>query len=213
MKPRDALVLALRDFYANSWRLVALNAALGLVLVASILATLALPIAVVLVAAVGPPAAVIVHCSVTLVRTGDLAFADAWEGLRLHWRRGFVLSVLGCALIGLGAVALRFYGASAIWPLAFLTLYVLVLLGIYGLVLWTLAIAEPDRALRAAAREAATLVATRPGATLVLGLALLLVNLAGIAAAIMPFLTLTVAYTFLATAHFVLPSPTLEEAD
>jgi hypothetical protein len=29
----------------------------------------------------------------------------------------------------------------------------------------------------------------------------------------MPFLTLTVAYTFLATAHFVLPSPTLEETD
>jgi hypothetical protein len=213
MRPWDALVLALRDFYANSWRLVALNAALGAILVASILAALALPIAVVLIAAVGPPAAVIVHCSVTLVRTGDLAFADAWEGLRLHWRRGFVLSVLGCALIGLGAVALRFYGASAIWPLAFLTAYVLVLLGIYGLVLWTLAIAEPDRGLRAAAREAATVVATRPGATLVLGLALLLVNLAGIAAAIMPFLTLTVAYTFLAIAHFVLPPLTLEEAD
>jgi hypothetical protein len=31
------------------------------------------------------------------------------------------------------------------------------------------------------------------------------VNVAGIAAAVMPFLTLTVAYTFLATAHFVLP--------
>jgi hypothetical protein len=213
MRPRDALMLALRDFYANSWRLVALNAALGVVLVASILAALALPVAVVLLAAAGPAAAVIVHCSVTLVRTRDLAFADAWDGLRLHWRRGLVLSVLGCALIGLGAVALRFYGASAIWPLAFLTLYVLVLLGIYGLVLWTLAIAEPDRGLRAAAREAVTLVATRPGATLVLGLVLLLGNLAGIAAAIMPFLTLTVAYTFLATAHFVLPSPTLEEAD
>jgi len=213
MKPRDALVLALRDFYANSWRLVAVNAALGVVLVASILAALALPVAGVLIAAAGPAAAVIVHCSVRLVRTGDLAFADAWEGLRLHWRRGLVLSVVSCGLLGLGAVALRFYGASAIWPLVFLTLYVLVLLGIYGLVLWTLAIAEPDRGLRAAAREAATLVATRPGATLALGLALVLINLAGIAAAIMPFLTLTVAYTFLATAHFVLPSPTLEEAD
>jgi hypothetical protein len=40
-----------------------------------------------------------------------------------------------------------------------------------------------------------------------LGFALLLVNAAGIAAAVMPFLTLTVAYTFLATAHFVLPRP------
>ena len=187
MKPRDALVLALRDFYANSWRLVALNAALGVVLVASILAALALPVAGVLIAAAGPAAAVIVHCSVTLVRTGDLAFADAWEGLRLHWRRGLVLSVLGCALLGLGAVALRFYGASAIWPLAFLTLYVLVLLGIYGLVLWTLAIAEPEsRPARSCARRWRASSPPGPGATLVLGLALLLVNLAGIAAASCP---------------------------
>ena len=35
--------------------------------------------------------------------------------------------------------------------------------------------------------------------------ALLLVNLAGIAAAVMPFLTITVAYSFVAVAHFVLP--------
>ena len=102
MKPRDALVLALRDFYANSWRLVAVNAAFGAVVVASVLAALALPIAGVLIAAAGPAAAVMVHCSVTLVRTGNLAFADAWEGLRLHWRRGVVLSVLGCALLGTG---------------------------------------------------------------------------------------------------------------
>jgi hypothetical protein len=39
----------------------------------------------------------------------------------------------------------------------------------------------------------------------VLGLALLLVNIAGIAAAVMPFLTLTVAYTFLVTARFLVP--------
>jgi hypothetical protein len=212
MKPSDALVLALRDFYANSWRLVAVNAALGVVVVVSILAALALPAAGVLSAAAGPAAAVIVHCSVTLVRTGDLAFADAWEGLRLHWRRGLVLSVLGCALLGLGVVALRFYGAFAIWPLAFLTLYVLVLLGIYGLVLWTLAIAEPEYGLRRVARDAGAFVASRPTATLVLGLALVLINVVGIAAAVMPFLTLTVAYTFLATAHFVLPAPTREEA-
>jgi len=53
---------------------------------------------------------------------------------------------------------------------------------------------------------------SRPGATLALGLALVLVNVAGLAAAIMPFLTLTVAYTFLATARFVLPSESPEAA-
>jgi hypothetical protein len=60
------------------------------------------------------------------------------------------------------------------WPLAALTIYVVVLLGIYQLLLWTLAIAEPSRSLRAAARDAFELVARRPSATLLLGLALLL---------------------------------------
>ena len=212
MNPREAMRLALRDFYENSWRLVLLNAAFGIVLVASILAALAVPLAAVMVAAAGPATAVLVHCAVTLVRTGSLALADAWDGLRLHWRRGLELVVLGAALVGLGVAALRFYGGLALWPLAFLTVYVFVLLGIYQLVLWTFAIAEPTRGLGSAALDAASFVAARPGATIALGLVLLLVNLVGLAAAVMPFLTLTVAYTFLATAHFVLPAPSPEES-
>jgi hypothetical protein len=199
--------LALRDFYANSWLLVFWNAVLGVVLVVSVLAALAFPLAAVLVLAAGPLVAVLVHCAVTLVQTGNLFFADAWEGLRLHWRRGLGLEALGVALVLFGVVAWRFYGGASLWPLAFLTLYLVVLLGIYALVLWTLAIAEPERRLGTVAREAAGFVAARPGATLLLGLVLLLVNVAGIAAAVMPFLTLTLAYTFLATAHFVLPPP------
>jgi hypothetical protein len=205
MRPREALRRALRDFYENSWRLVVLNAAFGAVLVVSVLAALAMPLAAVLVLAAGPLVAVLVHCAVTLVRTGNLFFADAWVGLRLHWRRGLALGALGAAVVAGGLLALRFYSGASLWPLAFLTLYVLVLLLIYALVLWTLAIAEPERKLASVAREAAAFVASRPGATLLLGFALLLVNVAGIAAAVMPFLTLTVAYTFLATAHFVLP--------
>jgi hypothetical protein len=207
MRPREALRLALRDFYENSWRLVVLNGAFGLVLVVGVLAALAMPLAAVLVLAAGPLVAVLAHCAVTVVRTGSLFFADAWEGLRLHWRRGLALGALGAAVAAVAFLALRFYGGASLWPLAFLTFYVLVLLLIYALVLWTLAIAEPERRLAAVAREAAGFVASRPGATLLLGLALLLVNVAGIAAAVMPFLTLTVAYTFLATAHFVLPPP------
>jgi hypothetical protein len=203
--------LALRDFYANSWRLLLVNAAVGTVLVAAILAALAFPLALVLVVAVGPFAAALVHCAVTLVRTGNLELGDALEGLRLHWRRGLVLAASGCVLALLAVVALRAYGGSGLWPLAFLSSYVLVLLGIYGLVVWTLGVAEPDRSLRSIAHEAAQLSATRPGATLVLGLGLLVVNIVGIATAVMPFLTLTIAYTFLAVAHFVLPPPVTEE--
>jgi hypothetical protein len=210
MRPGQAMRLALRDFYANSLRLLLVNALLGSLLVVCVLVTLASPLAGVLALTLGPVGAALVHCAVTLVRTGNLELADAWDGLRMHWRRGLVLAALGASLLVLGLVAIRFYGGASLWPLAFLTLYLLVLLGIYGLVLWVVAIAEPEHGLRWAAANAATFVASRPGATLLLGFALLLVNLAGIAAAVMPFLTLTIAYTFLATAHFVLP-PTPEE--
>ena len=211
MRPRDALWHALRDFYEQSWRLVAVNAALGTALVASVLAGLAFPPAAEHLIAVGPIAAALVHCAVTLVRTGDLSFADAWDGLRLHWRRGVVLGAAGAMLLVLGILAIRVYAGSPLWPLAFLAVYVLVLLGIYELFLWTLAIAWRERALGAVARDTLAIVAARLPAALALGLALLLVNAAGVAAAVMPFLTLTVAYTFLATAHFLLEPEPLEE--
>ena len=212
MKPREALWLALRDFYANSWRLVPVNAALGAVLVVAAFTTLVTPVAAVLVVLAGPVAAALLHCAVTLVRTENLVLTDAWDGLLLHWRLGLGLGTTGSALMALGVLAVRFYGGSSLWPLAFLTLYLLVVLGIYQLILWTLAIAEPGRPIRALVRDAGVAFAARPGATLVLGLALLLVNIAGLAAAVMPFLTLTLAYTFLATARFVVPASDLEES-
>ena len=110
----------------------------------------------------------------------------------------------------LGLLAVRSYASAALWPLAMLTVYLVVLLGIFQLVLWTLAIADASRPLRSVGREALVVVGQRPGGILVLGLALLLVNAGGVAAALMPFLTLTVAYTFLAAAHFLL-EPTSEE--
>lgn len=206
MSPRAALGAAGRDLFQNSWRLVPVNAAFGLALVAVSVSTIAVHAAVVLAVLAGPLAAALVHCSVTLVRTGNVALADAREGLRLHWRRGLQLGAAGTALAVLAAVAVRFYARTSFgWPFAFVVVYLVVLLGIYAVVLATYAIAEPERPLRLAAREAAALGARRPGATLLLGLALLLVNLAGVAAAVMPFLTITVAYSFVAVAHFALP--------
>jgi hypothetical protein len=205
MSPRAALRAAGRDLFQNSWRLLPVNAALGVVLVAVAVSTVAVHAALVLAVLAGPLAAALVHCSVTLVRTGNLAFADAREGLRLHWRRGLQLGAAGTALVVLGALALRFYMRMAFgWPFAFLTIYLVLLLVIYAVVVATYAIAEPARPLRLASREAAALGARRPGATLLLGLALLLVNLAGVAAGVMPFLTLTMAYSFVAVAHFAL---------
>ena len=211
MSARRALRLAFGDLYQNSWRLLVLNAALGAVLVFSVVAAIAVHAQLVLAVLAGPLATALAHCSVTLVRTGNLAVADAWEGLRLHWRRGLLLGAAGVALGVLGALAVHFYTRSTVgWPLAFLTLYLVVLLAIYAAVLTTVAVAEPAEPLRVVARRAATVCAQRPGATLLLGLALLLVNLAGVAAAVMPFLTITVAYSFVAVAHFVLPQEARE---
>jgi hypothetical protein len=182
------------------------------VLVFSVFAALAVHALLVLTVLAGPLAIALAHCSVTLVGTGSLELADAWDGLRLHWRRGLELGAAGLALVVLGALAVHFYTRSSVgWPFAFLTLYLVVLVGIYLVLLATVAVAHPDRSLRVIAQDAAAVGAQRPGATLVLGLALLLVNLAGIAAAVMPFLTLTVAYSFLAVAHFVVP-PEAKEA-
>jgi len=206
MSARHALRLACADLYRNSWRLVPVNAALGVVLVFAAVAAVAVHALLVLVVLAGPLVAALAHCSVTVVRTGNLVLADAWEGLRLHWRRGLALGVAGVALGVLAGLAIHFYTRSTVgWPFAFLTLYLVVLLGIYAAVLTTVAVADPELPLGLAARRAATLAARRPGATLLIGLALLLVNLAGIAAAVMPFLTITVAYSFVAVAHFVLP--------
>ena len=211
MNAGGALRLACGDLYRNSWRLVPVNAALGAVLVFSAVAAVAVHALLVLAVLAGPLAAALAHCSVTLVRTGNLALADAWEGLRLHWRRGLALGAAGLALGVLAALAVHFYTRSSVgWPFAFLTLYLVVLLGIYAAVLTTVAVAEPGLPLKAAARSAAALAAQRPGATLLIGLALLLVNLAGMAAAVMPFLTITVAYSFVAVAHFVLPAEARE---
>jgi hypothetical protein len=211
MSARRALGLAVADLYRNSWRLVPVNAAVGAVLVLAAVGTVAVHALLVLVVLAGPLVAALAHSSVTLVRTGNLKLADAWEGLRLHWRRGLALGAAGVALGVVAALAVHFYTRSSVgWPFAFLTLYLVVLLGIYAAVLTTVAVADPQLAWPAAARSAATVVAQRPGATLLLSLALLLVNLAGVAAAVMPFLTVTLAYSFVAVAHFVLPAEARE---
>ena len=51
----------------------------------------------------------------------------------------------------------------------------------------------------------------RPGATVALGIALLVVNALGVLAAVLPFLTMTIAYSALAAARFVIAPRPLEE--
>jgi len=72
-----------------------------------------------------------------------------------------------------------------------------------------LAVTEPDRPLRRVLTDAGVALMRRPGASVGLALALLAINVLGTAAAVLPLLTVTVAYSFVAAARFALPQ--LEE--
>jgi hypothetical protein len=201
-----ALAAAASDLYRQSWRLVALNALLGALLVAVALAVLAVRPALVLVLLVGPFACALMHCALTVTETGDLRFSEALVGLRRHWRRGLALAALAAATVLLGLVAVPFYASVGTWgwPLAALTLYLVVASLIVQLALWPLAVAERERPFAEVLQEAVRVVAGRPLGFVGLAAALFLVNAIGLAAALLPFLTLTIAFSFLALAHFAL---------
>jgi hypothetical protein len=202
-----ALRIAATDLYHQSWRLIALNALLAAVLVGVILASVAIRPALVLLVLLGPVAAAVMHCTVTLAQTEELRLSEVVVGLRRHWRRGLALGLLVAAAAILGAVAVPFYSRAGAWawPLAALSIYVLLVFALFQLALWPLAVFEDARPLRAVVRDAAFVVGRRPLGFAGLALALLLVNAIGVAAAILPFLTLTIAYSFLVSAHFALP--------
>lgn len=201
-----ALGIAATDLYHQSWRLIVLNALLAAVLLGVILASLAVRPALLLLVLLGPVAAAVMHCTVTLAQTEELRLSEVVVGLRRHWRRGLVLGVLVAAAAILGAIAVPFYSGAGMWawPLAALSIYVLLAFALFQLALWPLAVFE-DAPFRAVVRDAAFVVGRRPLGFAGLALALLLVNAIGVAAAILPFLTLTIAYSFLVSAHFALP--------
>jgi hypothetical protein len=208
-----ALRAAAVDFYGQSWRLALLNATLSLAVVPLLLLALWAPLALVPAALVaGPLALALMHCAVTLAETEDLRLACAVEGLRLHWRRGVVLGAIGGAVAAAGVSAFAAYGRSGAWPLAALVLYALFAFGLLQLCVWPLAVREPGSTLRALHRGALEIALRRPFELAALGLALLAINLAGAAAALMPLLTLTIAFSFLAAAHYVLPRNPFREA-
>ncbi len=207
MTLRTALGVAAVDLYHQSWRLVLLNVMLGAAVLLVVLASIASPLALALVVLIGPVAVTVMHCAVTLAQTEDLRLAEAIIGLRRHWRRGLVLGLLVTAAVVLGAFAVPFYASAGRWgwPLAALSVYVLLVFFVVQLALWPLAVFDAGRPLRELAREAGLSVLRRPLGFAGLGLALLIVNAAGLAAAILPFLSLTIAYSFLVSAHYALP--------
>jgi hypothetical protein len=209
-----ALRRAARDFYGESWRLFILNTALSAYVVAVLAVASLFPPALVLLAGVGPLAAALVSAAVILVDTGSLTVSEATGALGRCWRRGLALIALVAIAVVATFMALRFYGGSGplAWPLAVLVFYLGGLFAVYQLLLWPVALRDPGRPLGEAAREAGIALVRRPVATIGLAVALLLVNLVGVVLAVLPFLTMTIAYSAVAAAHFALPPTPLEEA-
>lgn len=211
---REVLRRAVRDFYEESWRLVLLNSALSAYVLAVLAVAAYAPVALLLLLGAGPLAAALVSAAAIVVETGSLTFVEAAAGLRRCWVRGLTLG----ASVAFGAVAtvvaLRFYGGAGTlaWPLAVVVLYLGGIFALYQLLLWPLAVHDCARSLRDVAVEAGFALIRRPAAVTGLGLALLAVNLLGIVAAVLPFLTMTIAYSALAAARFALPPEPLEEA-
>jgi hypothetical protein len=194
-----ALLAALGDGYRHSWRLVLVNCAAGAVILAAAAgAAYVLPAALLAVAA-GPLLATLAHCAVVVARTDQLGWSDFREGLQLHWRRGLALGALATAGIAFGVLAVWFYAHRGLWPIAALSAYLLAAFCVWQLVAWPLAVAGTERPLARAAQE----LLRRPVSALVLGTVLIVINAAG-AVTIIPLLTMTLAFSFLATAHFAL---------
>jgi hypothetical protein len=208
-----ALGAALRGMWAQSWRLFLANAALSVGVLPFLVAALWAPLALVGAALVaGPLAMALMHCAVELVREDELSLRCWPAGLRLHWRRGLALGS-GCGLVvAAGVLALDTYAGAGRTVLAAIVLYVLLAFGVYQLALWPLAVAENRAPLRSVARAAADVVLRAPLPATLLAVALLLVNAVGAAAALMPLLTLTLAFSALAAAHFTLPRDPLRKA-
>jgi hypothetical protein len=150
------------------------------------------------------------HCAVWLAQNDELHFSDAVVGLRLHWLRGLILTATILIVVWLGVIAIRFYGTEH-WIFTVLVIDVLAVFVVVQLLAWPRAVHERERPLRTVFGDALTDFLRRPVRALGLFVVLLLVNLLGLVAGVMPLLTLTIAYSFLAAAHFALPRSPLRE--
>ncbi len=214
MTLRRALGVAAVDLYHQAWRLIALNVLLGIAVLLVVLSAIAIRPALLLAVLIGPLVAAVMHCAVTLAQTEDLRLGEVVTGLRRHWRRGLLMGFALAIVAVLGAVVVPFYAHAGTWawPFAALSVYLLLLYVVFQLVLWPMAVFDVDRPFGAVVRDAAHALLRRPLGFFGLGFALLAVNAVGVAAAIIPFLTLTIAYSFLVAAHFALPKNPAREA-
>ena len=212
MTLRRALGIAATDLYHQSWRLIVLNALLAAVLVGVILASLAIRPRSYSSSCSAP------SCSGHALRGYSRPDGGAsargvagWAATALASRDGAGAPASPCRP---GRVVVPFYARAGTWawPLAALSLYVCSCSASFQLALWPLAVFEDGAPLRAVVRDAALMVARRPSGSSGWHSLYCSSTSLGVAAAILPFLTLTISYSFLVSAHFALPKNPAREA-
>jgi hypothetical protein len=193
------------DFYHQSWRLAVFNTVLSAAALAVVYLTVFVSVTfAVLVLLLGPLAGALMHCTIQLAQEDELRFRDGLTGLGLHWRRGLSLAAILLFVTVAGVIAIRFYGSEQ-WLLTIFVADVLAVFAVLQVFVWPRAIFQRDRALHRVHGDALSDFLARPVTAFGFVLVLAVVNLVGIVAGVLPFLTLTIAYSFLAAAHFALP--------
>lgn len=208
---RNAFRAAAIDFYYQSIRVVPANVIWGVAFLAVLaisisggpIATLAaLPLLAI-------PYVGIVRLAALVARDRDVVLSDVWRAYRQFGLTALaigVLTTLAVALLASNVVVGATMGGLGGW--VFATLAASGLLGIWvvGFPLWILLV-DPDRAdrpLRDRLRLAVLLVVAAPGRMVTLGLLLSIVLLVS-TVAFAALLTISVSYSALVAARYVLP--------
>jgi hypothetical protein len=121
-----------------------------------------------------------------------------------------VLATVLLLIAWLGVIAFRFYGSEQ-WLFSIFIADVLAVVAVVQIFAWPRAVHHRERPLYRVLGDALSDFLRRPVTSFLFAFALVVVNALGLIAAVMPFLTLTIAYSFLAAAHFALPRSPLRE--
>lgn len=210
-----AIRAAVTDFYFNSWRLVPANLLWGVGVLVLLVAASVVPAAIFLAPLLSLPAAWVFRIAGMIGRGQPASF---WDGAAA-WRSPLPVLLLGVAFVASGAI---FIGNIAIgitsdtlvgWAIATLAFWGLVAEWLLAWTVWPL-LFDPARAgwpVRDRLRLAVLLVLAHPRQIGGLGLVFLVV-IAVSTVAFVALLTVSVAFSALVAARYVLPAADRLEA-
>jgi hypothetical protein len=213
---RAALRAAATDFYFHSWRLLPANILWAAVVLGILAAALLLPPLILLAPLAALPIAGIFRMATRIVRGESVSFWDGLDAWRGEVRPALALGtglVVALVVLGFNVVSGLVSDGLLGWALATLAFWGLVAAWLYAWVAWPILL-DPARVTspaRQRLRLAALLVLAHPLRVGALGLVLLVLCVAS-AVAMVPLLTVSVAFSALVSARYVLPAADRLEA-